>query len=139
MHNVDFFKWEESYSVHVKEIDDQHKHLVGLINALHETMRRGAPPAEIECLLQDLLAYTDFHFAAEERLMALANYQGLPAHRAKHSAMRQEVERLLGASKAARTASIAITLMGFLKNWLSRHIEGTDKQYVPAMKQAGVA
>lgn len=135
---MDFFKWSEQYSVGVLEVDSQHKHLVSLINGLHEVMKRGADQAEIEALLQDLLAYTNFHFAAEEKLMALAHYPDLAAHKAKHASMRQEVQRLLTAAKTGG-ASVSITLMSFLKNWLSRHIEGTDKEYVPAMRKAGVA
>ena len=135
---MDFFRWSEQYSVGVLEVDSQHKHLVSLINGLHEVMKRGAQQAEIEALLEDLLAYTDFHFAAEEKLMARANYPDLAAHKAKHASMRQEVQRLLAAARGGG-ASVSITLMSFLKNWLSRHIEGTDKQYVPAMRRAGVA
>jgi hemerythrin len=135
---MDFFKWSEQYSVGVAEIDAQHKHLVSLINGLHEVMKRGAQQSEIEALLEDLLAYTDFHFTTEERLMARANYPDLTAHEAKHASMRQEVQRLLSAARTSG-ASVSITLMAFLKAWLSRHIEGTDKEYVPAMRRAGVA
>lgn len=135
---MDFFKWSEQYSVGVAEIDRQHKHLVSLINGLHEVMKRGAQSLEIQALLEDLLAYTDFHFAAEEKLMAQANYPDLTVHKAKHASMRQEVQRLLAAAKSGG-AAVSITLMSFLKNWLSRHIQGTDKEYVPAMRKAGVA
>ncbi len=135
---MDFFRWNDAYSVEVAEIDAQHKHLVGLINGLHEVMKRGSNQKEIEGLLQDLVAYTDFHFKAEEKLMARANYPDLAAHVAKHAAMKQEVQRLLGAAQSGG-ASVSITMMAFLKNWLSRHIEGTDKQYVPAMRKAGLA
>jgi len=134
---VDFFRWNDSYSVDVAEIDNQHKHLVGLLNGLHEVMKRGAQQSEIEALLQDLLQYTEFHFAAEEKLMAQANYADFAEHCAKHVAMKQEVMRLLGATKSGGQ-SVSISLMAFLKNWLSRHIQGTDKQYAPAMHLAGI-
>ena len=135
--NLDFFRWNDSYSVDVAEIDSQHKHLVGLLNGLHEVMKRGAQQHEIEALLQDLLQYTEFHFAAEEKLMARAKYPDLEDHCAKHAAMKQEVVRLLSAAKSGGQ-SVSISLMAFLKNWLSRHIQGTDKQYAPAMHAAGI-
>jgi hemerythrin len=134
---MDFIKWSNSFSVDVEEIDSQHKHLVSLINGLHEVMKRGAEQSEVEALLQDLLAYTEFHFDAEERLMAKANYPDLEEHRAKHAAMKQEVKRLLSLAKQGGHF-VSINLMQFLKNWLSRHIVGTDKQYSPAMRQAGI-
>lgn len=52
--------------------------------------------------------------------------------------MRGEVERLL-ASAAHGSPTVAIKLMAFLKSWLARHINGTDKEYVASMHQAGIA
>lgn len=135
---MDFLPWSNEYSVEVAQIDAQHKHLVGLINGLHEVMKRGGKPEEVHALLEDLLSYTGYHFTTEERLMAAANYAGLAAHHEKHQAMTREVKRLAAEAEKGG-ATFAMTLMTFLKNWLTKHIDGTDKQYIPAMKQARIA
>jgi len=135
---MDFMSWSDEYSVNVAQLDAQHRHLVGLINGLAEVMKRGSNPGELSALLEDLLQYTNFHFDCEEKLMARANFPGLAEHRAKHVAMKAEVQRLLTGATTSN-ATTAMKLMAFLKNWLSRHIMGTDKQYAPVLNQAGIA
>jgi hemerythrin len=135
---MEFMPWSDDYSVRVLQLDAQHKHLVGMINGLVEVMQRGAKPDELAALLEDLLDYTRYHFETEEKLMARAGYAGLADHRAKHAAMRAEVERLLAAAQTGN-ATTAMKLMAFLKNWLAKHINGTDKLYAPALEKAGIA
>ena len=135
---MDFMEWSDTYSVHVAQLDAQHKHLVGMINGLVEVMKRGSQPDELEALLQDLLEYTRYHFETEEKMMARANFPGLEEHRQKHTAMRAEVGRLL-ADAGSKNATSSMKLMNFLKSWLVKHIGGTDKLYAPALEKAGIA
>jgi hemerythrin len=135
---MDFMTWSDDYSVHIVQLDAQHKHLVGMINGLVEVMKRGCQDDELAALLEDLLDYTRYHFESEEKTMARANYPDLAEHRAKHAAMRAEVERLLAGARSGNTTT-AMKLMAFLKNWLIKHINGTDKMYVPALQKAGIA
>lgn len=129
--------WNETYSVSVARIDNQHKQLVSMINGLHDVMLAGGKPDHLQAVLEDLLAYTDTHFADEERAMAQAGYSGLSGHQQKHKAMRAEVQRLLNAAGTTKS-TVSIQLMNFLKNWLAKHICETDKAYMPAMKAANI-
>jgi hemerythrin-like metal-binding protein len=135
---LDYMPWSEEYSVDVASIDGQHQHLVGLINRMMEVLHRGSQNDEVVALLEDLLGYTRSHFAFEEKMMALAGYEGLAAHREKHAAMQSEVGRMLAEAKAGNVM-VPLKLMPFLKGWLAKHIMGTDKSYVPALKEAGIA
>jgi hemerythrin-like metal-binding protein len=69
--------------------------------------------------------------------MARAAYDGLAAHKEKHAAMQREVKRLL-AEASAGNVIVPLQLMAFLKSWLAKHIMGTDKAYVPTLKEAGI-
>jgi hemerythrin len=64
------FDWKEDYSVGVASIDDQHKRLIAWINRLHEAMTAGAAGNVMEQTLADLIDYTVYHFATEEKLFA---------------------------------------------------------------------
>ena len=59
--------WSDMLAVHIKGIDDQHKCLVDLVNRLHDSMKSGAGNSVIRPVLSDLLNYTSFHFATEEK------------------------------------------------------------------------
>lgn len=134
---MDYMPWIPAYSVGVETIDQQHKHLVSMVNGMMEVLKGGAKPEQVKALLEDLMDYTQRHFRHEEGMMARAGYSGLEEHKKKHAAMQAEVARLQQEASAAR-ATAPLKLMEFLKNWLAKHINGTDKEYVPAMKAAGL-
>lgn len=124
------FEWDdETFSVGIRKMDDQHKRLVGLINALHEH-RHSADKAFIERVILTLVEYTKNHFVDEERLLEKLHWNHLEAHRAQHkqfiaklNAFRQMFEQ------NAVTADLVEKLTEFLKNWLTRHILVEDKSY----------
>ncbi|MCL6546406.1 MAG: hemerythrin domain-containing protein [Bryobacteraceae bacterium] len=64
-----FLDWQEAYSVKVPELDQQHQRLVGMLNRLHDALRAGGDPAVAQKVVEELVLYTQHHFAAEERLM----------------------------------------------------------------------
>jgi len=133
-----FLNWNDSYSVRVRQIDEQHKHLLGILNGLHEAMLRGGDRAEVMALAENLLAYTEKHFAAEENLMAQAGYPGLTEHRARHRNMTDKTRALLKAAKLGGP-TVSMQMMAFLKGWLAKHIGETDRGYMPYMEKAGIS
>jgi hemerythrin len=44
--------WSDTLAVNIKEIDDQHKSLVGLVNRLHDSMKFGARAAGKQMLTE---------------------------------------------------------------------------------------
>lgn len=122
--------WIASYSVGVPVIDAQHKHLIGLINELHDQMLAGRGKDILSSVLDRLVQYTNSHFADEERAMVTAAYPRFEEHRAEHDSLTQRVARL---QKDVRDGKVAVTMevMTFLKEWLHSHILGSDKQYCP--------
>ena len=121
------FVWRPSYSVGVPEIDGQHQELVRIINEVHEAMVLRKAGAELAVLMQELLEYTQNHFLHEERLMIQTRYPAALSHRDEHDRMRKavsEFQRDLDAGKSG----LALRLMSFLKDWLIRHIQASDRE-----------
>jgi hemerythrin len=120
--------WKEEYSVDIREIDEQHKNLVAMINMLNEAMRQGQGKLVLESILNKLINYTATHFAAEERLLQAHGFPGLEEHRGKHEKMTRKV-LILRQDFIQGKLSISIEVMDFLMNWLDKHILGTDRNY----------
>jgi hemerythrin len=68
----------------VPEIEQQHHALVSLINKLDDAVKNDEPLHRVEGIIDDVIAYSRFHFAAEERLMDLYQYPHVEAHKDKH-------------------------------------------------------
>lgn len=129
--------WNDSFSVNVGEVDNQHKKLVSLINRLHEAMGQGKSKEVLAAILAELVNYTKIHFAYEERLMQTHGYPDLAAHKLQHDRLTSQVMEFAQEFSAGRTM-LSIDLMHFLKNWLQTHIKGTDKKYSPFLASKGV-
>jgi hemerythrin len=131
------FVWSEKYSVNIKEIDDQHKKLIGLVGTLDDAMLQGKGKQVLEKILGELIQYTKTHFATEERYMKTHGYPEYGEHKDKHDKMTQKV---LEVQKEYQAGKITITheVMKFLQDWVDKHILGTDKKYQPFLKSKGV-
>ncbi len=132
-----FLNWREEFSVGIARIDQQHRRLVGFLNELYESMQAGQGREALGKVLGDLLLYTKTHFAAEEQLMKAHGYPGFDDHRQRHERMTQKVKELSEQFRAG-TLSSPIQMTNFLKDWLSKHILETDRQYGPFLTARGV-
>lgn len=120
--------WSDSLSVKVKQFDDQHKKLVDMVNQLFDAMKSGKGSQVMGDILKQLIAYTQTHFAAEERLMTQYAYPDYEAHKKEHNAL---VMQVLDLQKQFQEGKPVLTqnIMTFLRDWLSKHIQGDDKKY----------
>jgi hemerythrin len=62
----------------------QHHELVALLNKLSDAAKNGEPLERVEQIIDDVIAYTRFHFEFEERLMTEYGYPQLAEHQEKH-------------------------------------------------------
>ena len=132
-----YFPWRRDFELNIREMDNQHRELVSIINQLQGAINQGKGKEELAQILDNLLNYTDYHFAAEEKLMKKHAYPGFDEHRRKHAAMREKVVSLVREYNQGRV-SMAFSVLKFLQDWLSKHIMGTDKQYGIYLTKKGV-
>ena len=133
----DLIKWSDSIKVNVKVFDEQHKNLVGLINKLHRSMKSRRAGSAVAEILAELVAYTKTHFKAEEDAMRKHAYPGLPQQQQQHKALIQQVAETQK-KMASGNAMISMEVMDFLKDWLVKHIQGSDKEYGPFFNSKGM-
>lgn len=128
--------WNDSYSVGVRTIDQQHSGLFGIVNELHTAMMKGQTQNVVGPLLDKLVKYTEQHFAYEERMMDAAKYPGLLTHRAHHADLTRQVGDFMTRYKRG-DGMLNIQLLRFLSDWLTKHIQHEDKEYGPWLSRHG--
>ena len=129
-----FFEWDAAkLSLQIREMDDEHKVLITLMNRLHELNQQKAGASQLVQALDELVAYTAKHFADEEKYMENVAYPGLRIHRGVH---KQLLEKLAGFQKALRESHlVSEDLFVFLKMWLGAHICGIDMKYANFVRE----
>jgi hemerythrin-like metal-binding protein len=132
-----FAIWDDSYSVKVRRLDDEHQQLFSIINQLHEGMKAGRGKDVMQNVLNQLLCYTEQHFTDEEALMQLAEYSWINAHVAVHRQFVREI-KAFSQDFQSGAAPISVEMLEFLRNWLAQHIMGTDHQYAATLNEFGI-
>ena len=132
-----FASWDESYSVGIKSIDDQHKRLFQLLSDFYASLENQSMADASAKILAGLFDYTKVHFADEEKLMAQAGYWNLASHQKQHAIFVAKLAEVDARLKAGGTV-LSLEITKFVKDWLIQHIKGTDKEYAPVLKGKGI-
>jgi hemerythrin-like metal-binding protein len=132
-----FVAWDDSYSVGVEQLDNDHRRLIQLINNLQTAIHYPAGEQFEREALDALVDYTRTHFKREEELMEKYDFPGFEAHRQIHQNMIAEVDALMASydkdpEKTLEKASSC------LKRWLLNHINGTDQEYAAFFRQKNI-
>lgn len=121
------FLWTTQLETGTREIDEQHRHLFELTNALAEAVQSGGSIPEAAALIAELKAYAANHFQQEEQLLALSTMSEVKkcAHLSAHRAFVAnftDISSRLNLSEAEAVNEI----LDFLVNWLVTHILKMD-------------
>lgn len=121
------FDWKDTFLTGIGLVDDQHRHLVELINDLaSRAFDPEASDPEAPGQARDaLLDYTRIHFADEEALMHGAGLdpRHIEAHRAQHRSFIDEIRAI----DPSQTADTLQPTLRYLMGWLAHHILGIDQ------------
>ena len=130
-------EWNDSLSVGIQEIDEQHKVLVDLLNEMNRAIINRQGTQVTGAILQRLAHYTKVHFAVEESLMRILGYPDYEAHKARHDTLIDQMNELQ-TKLASGKPSTTFELMHFLKVWLTKHIQESDNEYSDFFFSRGV-
>jgi hemerythrin len=124
-------EWEASYSVNHPEMDAQHKEWIAIYNRLHQAvlLADGRQPRErTSAALEEMTAYVDHHFAAEEQIMKNIDFSDFSRHRRMHDDFKGRLYRYCRDLEEHR-AVINTEILGAIRTWLLEHILSEDKKY----------
>lgn len=123
---------DDTYLTGVREIDEQHKELTILTNRLCLSLtNRKNEPVIVECLFKMVVAFTEYHFATEHKLMRQHSYPDQSEHDTEHERLLEEL-RLFGSVMAEAESQFRIA---YLRKWLQDHILTQDKALGSFLKE----
>ncbi|MBN1223762.1 MAG: hemerythrin family protein [Candidatus Aminicenantes bacterium] len=132
-------EWEDSLSVGVNQIDEQHKMLIQKLKDLSDAINEGHEYSKILKTLDFMIDYTDFHFSTEEGTMAENDYPGLDLQKKQHEEFKATLNNILEDYKEeGPTSSLAESINVFLFNWLIKHIKGVDSKLGEFFAEKGI-
>ena len=126
-----FYTWSESMSVGVALLDSDHKALIETINRLHDAVEDGDEPQVLDGIFDGLVAYIEYHFAREERIMEVCGYPTATEHAAEHLRFAQNMRYNRDRYFRGEEAGVGRELLDYLKDWLTHHILIDDMAYRP--------
>lgn len=130
-------QWSDAFSVEVREIDDQHKTLIVMINTLDYALRSNKGREVQKKIIASMVRYAKSHFETEEKYMRQFDFSGYQSHKIQHD---QFTGKALELKERLEKAGFLFTqeILDFLKAWLQDHILGTDKEYSHHFNENGL-
>lgn len=129
--------WEDSYSIGVSKLDNQHKALILLINKAYDHADKHNDENEVLWrLAADMNAYALSHFTTEEELMEAYGFTEAEGHTAMHDEFKAKAKEYAAAAMVG-TAD-PIETIKFLSDWLTGHIQGSDKKLGRFLNEQGI-
>lgn len=130
------FQWRDEYRTQVRAMDEHHRELFRIANALDQAVVVGEERAVIQQTLDALLQYATKHFVAEEHLMREHGVPELDRHRKQHKKFMEDV---LAMNSRARGGLLAGSgFVSFFKDWIINHILTEDRKYGPFLNERGI-
>jgi hemerythrin len=131
-------QWDESLSVGVDLIDDQHKMLIQRIKDLSDAVNSSRGAIEIGKTLGFMIDYTGFHFSTEEKHMTDLGYPGYDVHKQQHEEFKSTLdEMVMEFEEDGATAQLSEWVNNYLINWLVKHIKSIDTKLSEFLQQKG--
>src|SRR5690554_4308148 len=121
--------WNESLSVGITTIDEQHKEWFKRAEDLFDAGKKGQAKEYIGELLEFLDTYTKKHFADEERYMQSIKYPGYDEQKQAHTWFISELDKLRkDYASSGGSITVIINANKMVIDWLTKHISNMDRK-----------
>ena len=134
---MNFIQWSDELMVNVPVIDQQHKNMADILNALYQTLGSGNE-MKAKLLMKDLVEDVKIHFETEEDLMKNNQYLNFFSHKLEHDRFVKKAEELNEQVQSGKL-QVNLEMMKSFKNWFYNHIDINDKKMGDYLVLKGVA
>jgi hemerythrin len=134
---MSMIKWENKFSVNVSKIDEEHKFFILIINKVIAAIQNNNEHEKILDALNEMTVYALSHFKTEEKYMIKFDYPECQQHKKEHKDFLMTTvgfcQRVMN-----RDDNIIDDLFEYLKQWLEKHIQGSDQKYTEYFNKNGL-
>ena len=126
---IDIFPWDDNFNTGLAKVDEQHRRLVQLLNAIasHIAFRSDIP--QLNEIFDELSDYAIYHFQTEEAIWHEFFDDDISKveHRNAHASFVEQVARLKDCQVSKSKSQIVEGALDFLVRWLASHILESDR------------
>ena len=131
-----YISWDTTFSIRVRELDEQHKRLINILNNILECLAEGSGQRTVAELFSSLAITLRSHFICEESLMRRYGYPGLHGHKREHDKLVEQIG-ITARTIATGNLLLARDVHAFIGTWWLDHIMRDDSQFGPFLVSMG--
>ena len=129
--------WREQLSVGNDVIDNDHRHLIDIINHVEQSLGT-RNPRELSAALDSLSRYSREHFTREEKIARAAGYKQVPDLSHSHEALARQLDEIKTEIRAMGpewSPAVAEKFTKLLRSWLMDHVIKEDLLMKPVLQK----
>lgn len=130
--------WTEALSVGVRELDEDHQQMIGLINQIDDGLDTGRTPKELAELLHRLVNLTKSHQRHEEDLLSRCQFPGAQVQFEHHDDILGLCLRMQARYRSDSSYELTHRDAHEVSRVLLEHIQGPDMDYGHFLNQHGI-
>ncbi len=121
-------QWRGDFDTGIREMDVEHRELIGQIEQLQRGLGSGAEPGVVLEALERIYSLIARHFLLEERVMQEIRYAAFADHREDHQTLLDELREIMDEVEHDGTFDEA-QLTDDLDRWFSDHFRLHDARF----------
>lgn len=126
------FEWNKKYEVGVDFVDEQHQKLFEIGNRAYELNKNDFYEDKYDKIVEiinELEAYTEYHFSCEEEYMQKIGYRKFLSHKVEHDDFIKKLKEVDFKSLDSHQDKYLDGILSFVCDWISEHILIKDRHY----------
>ena len=132
------FSWTPDMSVGVKAFDEDHNHIIVLINELNDAIHNGSSKNVLSKTIDEMVRYVNFHFRREEEAFKQTFYPGVEQQIKEHRAFAAHILREMEEFYNNPKESLPTEILNYLIAWWTNHIQNEDQKYTAHLNANGI-
>lgn len=129
--------WDKSFSVGVRELDEQHKQIIIMVNTLIEMNNTKVDSEIISDTLTKMTQYAIGHFEKEEQYMLEYGYPEYSFQRSQHQEFKRKTVNFC-METMVHNVTVPLEIFTYLRSWWTNHILKEDLKYEKFFNERGL-